>query len=188
MYVQHWTQRLLLGAALTVISLGALGAELAGKVVAIADGDTLTILDRNDRQHRIRLAAIDAPERGQPHWKASKQFLAGRAFSQWVSVKYGRADRYGRLVGRVLRDGQDINLEMVLGGAAWFYRKYEGTLGRPRPGAALEVARKQTGEGHLALHLKKSISFLGASLWSLLRPGGGCRLCCVAWGSGSTGT
>ena len=111
-------QRLLLGAALTVISLGALGAELAGKVVAIADGDTLTILDRNDRQHRIRLAAIDASERGQPHWKASKQFLADRAFSQWVSVKYGKADRYGRLVGRVLRDGQGINLEMVLGGAA----------------------------------------------------------------------
>jgi hypothetical protein len=38
--------------------------ELTGKVVKIADGDTLTILDGSNEQHRIRLAGIDAPEKG----------------------------------------------------------------------------------------------------------------------------
>jgi endonuclease YncB( thermonuclease family) len=42
---------------------------VTGKVVRVADGDTLTILDAGKRQHRIRLVDIDAPERGQPFGK-----------------------------------------------------------------------------------------------------------------------
>jgi endonuclease YncB( thermonuclease family) len=36
---------------------------LTGKVVKIADGDTLTVLDGANAQHKIRLAGIDAPEK-----------------------------------------------------------------------------------------------------------------------------
>lgn len=128
MDIQHWTQCLLAGAAVAVISLGAQGAELVGKVIAIADGDTITVLDADRRQHKVRLQAIDAPEKGQEHWRASKQQLAGRVFSQQVTVEYSKADRYGRIVGRVLRDGEDINLELLRGGAAWFYRRYAKEL------------------------------------------------------------
>jgi endonuclease YncB( thermonuclease family) len=39
---------------------------LEGRVVAVADGDTITLLDRNRQQHKIRLAGIDAPEKAQP--------------------------------------------------------------------------------------------------------------------------
>jgi endonuclease YncB( thermonuclease family) len=38
--------------------------ELTGKVVSVADGDTLTVLDADKVQHRIRLHGIDAPEKG----------------------------------------------------------------------------------------------------------------------------
>ncbi len=38
---------------------------LTGKVVKITDGDTLYVLDANNKQHKIRLAGIDAPERRQ---------------------------------------------------------------------------------------------------------------------------
>lgn len=37
--------------------------KLSGKVIKVADGDTITILDSKKKQHKTRLAGIDAPER-----------------------------------------------------------------------------------------------------------------------------
>lgn len=128
MDIQHWTQCLLAGAAFAVISLGAQGAELVGKVIAIADGDTITVLDAEQRQYKVRLQGIDAPEKGQDYWRASKQHLGEMLFAQQVTVEYRKKDRYGRLVGFVSRNGRDINREQIASGAAWFYRKYAREL------------------------------------------------------------
>lgn len=144
--VQLWAQRLFAGVALAVICAGVQGAALVGRVIAIADGDTITVLDGANTQHRIRLSGIDAPERGQDRWRASKQYLSNRVFSQHVTIEYDKTDRYGRLVGRVLRDGQDINLELLEVGGAWFYWKYAEELPvelrRSYP-AAEKAAREQ---------------------------------------------
>ena len=35
---------------------------LIGRVIRVADGDTLTVLDAANNQHKIRLQGIDAPE------------------------------------------------------------------------------------------------------------------------------
>ena len=43
---------------------------VSGKVVSISDGDTFTLLDDKNVQHKIRLAEIDAPENSQPFGKA----------------------------------------------------------------------------------------------------------------------
>ena len=51
----------------------ALAYEITGRVVGVADGDTLTILDATNTQHKIRLADIDAPESGQPYGNRAKQ-------------------------------------------------------------------------------------------------------------------
>ncbi|MDP3842593.1 MAG: thermonuclease family protein [Oxalobacteraceae bacterium] len=121
-------QRLLLCAAVTALSTLAQGAELVGKVVAIADGDTITLLDAYSRQHKVRLQGIDAPERGQAYWKASKQHLADGVYLRQVVVEYDKKDRYGRIVGHVRHEGRDMNLEQLQAGAAWFYRKYAKEL------------------------------------------------------------
>jgi endonuclease YncB( thermonuclease family) len=84
-------------------------AVLEGLVVAVADGDTLTVLDDTQTQHRIRLSGIDAPEKGQPFGNVSKQNLADAVFQKRVAVEYAKTDRYGRLVGKVLLDGQDLS-------------------------------------------------------------------------------
>ncbi len=60
---------------------------LTGRVVSITDGDTLTVLDARNEQHKIRLSGIDAPERGQPFGTASRDHLGERVFGNHVSYR-----------------------------------------------------------------------------------------------------
>jgi endonuclease YncB( thermonuclease family) len=48
---------------------------IEGNVVNVADGDTITVLDSKKEQHRVRIAGIDAPEKGQPFGNASRKGL-----------------------------------------------------------------------------------------------------------------
>lgn len=100
-------------------------ATLEGRVVGVADGDTLTVLDKGRRQHKIRLAGIDAPEKRQDFGQRSKQSLSELAYRQDVLVDISKQDRYGRSVGKVLRGGVDVNLEQVRRGLAWHYKEYQ---------------------------------------------------------------
>ena len=98
---------------------------LAGRVVRIADGDTITVLDATNTQYRIRLSGIDAPELHQAFGSRSKQNLSDWVFGKDVTVEYYKTDQYGRLVGKIIVNGQDINLEQVKAGMAWHYKEYE---------------------------------------------------------------
>ncbi len=97
---------------------------LTGRVVAIVDGDTLTVLDGSNTQYKIRLAGIDAPEKHQPFGSKSQSHLAALAFGQNVTANCGKTDRYRRQVCKILVNGQDINLEQVKAGMAWWYHAY----------------------------------------------------------------
>ena len=55
--------------------------------VAIADGDTLTVLTASRQQHEIRLAEIDAPEKSQPFGTKSKQSLSDLCFGKEAEVR-----------------------------------------------------------------------------------------------------
>ena len=54
---------------------------LDGRVVEVADGDTLTVLDAQKKTHKIRLLGIDAPEKAQAFGQKSKESLSGLALS-----------------------------------------------------------------------------------------------------------
>ena len=101
---------------------------LEGRIVGIADGDTITILDASNMQYKIRLAGIDAPEKKQDFGNVSKRSLSDMVFNQQVKVDWDKSDRYGRLVGKVLLNGKDVNLEQIRLGMAWYYRKYKNEL------------------------------------------------------------
>ena len=94
-----------------------------GKVVKIADGDTLTLLV-DSKQLKIRLSDIDTPERKQPFGTKAKQALPDLAFSRRAQVVEVTVDRYGRIVGRVYVDDVDVNRELMAQGFAWVYRRY----------------------------------------------------------------
>ena len=92
---------------LVVVWVPAFADTLTGKVVKVADGDTITVLDNTNTHHRIRLQGIDAPEKGQPFGNASRKHLASLVAGKEVTVKWNKRDRYRRIVGFVFVDGHD---------------------------------------------------------------------------------
>ena len=102
----------------------AFGANLDGRVVGVHDGDTITVLDATKILHKIRLSGIDAPELKQAFGTRAKQYLSKWVFNRQVVVEWEKRDRYGRIIGVVIVDGQDMNLELVAAGMAWWYRGY----------------------------------------------------------------
>ena len=95
------------------------------KVVGVHDGDTITGLEEDQKQFKIRLDAIDAPELGMPFGQASRKALSEKVFGKMVVVIVKTKDRYGRTVGHVLLDKRDMNLEMIEEGMAWHYAHYD---------------------------------------------------------------
>ena len=98
---------------------------LQGKVVSVADGDTITVLDAEKNQHKIRLQGIDAPEKAQAFGAKSKQALYEMVHGKTVQVSFEKSDKYGRILGKVLLDGQDICHQQIKAGLAWHYKKYQ---------------------------------------------------------------
>ena len=125
--------------ALWIMVTSVLATTLVGRVVKIADGDTLTMLV-DDREEKIRLSDIDTPERKQPYGTRAKQALAELTFGKTISVETTKRDRYGRVIGRVTVDGIDVNAELVRLGYAWVYRRYSNDGGLLR---LEEIARSE---------------------------------------------
>lgn len=111
--------------ALLLLAVPAAAQEiLAGRVIGVHDGDTLTLVTADHMQHKIRLSGIDAPELGQPWGTRARQALAELVFGQYVEVETSKRDRYRREIGKVVHTGRDINLALVGAGMAWWYRAY----------------------------------------------------------------
>lgn len=117
--MKYWLLALLL--VVTTVQAG----TFTGRVVGVADGDTITVLDSTNTQHKIRLAGIDAPEKSQAFGQVSKESLSDLVFDKQVTIDWHKQDRYGRTVGKVLVNGVDANLEQIKRGLAWFYKKYQ---------------------------------------------------------------
>ena len=116
--------RKILAAVLFALSCQvALANEFQGRIVGVSDGDTITVLDAKNQQHKVRLAGIDAPEKSQAFGQASKKQLSELVFGKAVVVEWQKLDRYGRVVGKVLLDGFDVCLEQIRKGMAWHYKK-----------------------------------------------------------------
>lgn len=118
---------------LLTLWIGAAHAEaLSGKVIHVADGDTITILS-GGVAHRVRLAGIDAPEKGQAFGNRSRQNLAQIAHGKDATLQCHKTDRYRRNVCKVwVRPADcptcghtlDVGLAQIAAGLAWWYREY----------------------------------------------------------------
>ena len=116
-----------------------LADTIQGKVIKIADGDTVTIVDESGKKHRVRLAGMDAPEKDQAYGDVSTQGLVELVSGKTVTIKYEKRDLYKRIVGKILVDppGEvfcmaldcvkkiDAGLEQIKFGLAWHYKFYQ---------------------------------------------------------------
>ncbi|WP_313397406.1 thermonuclease family protein [Acinetobacter variabilis] len=100
------------------------------QVVRVLDGDTIDVvtLPANvltyETPMRIRFANIDAPEKSQPYGMQSRAILSAAIDGKRVDINISAQDKYGRFIGTVMLNGQNINRYMVVTGSAWVYRQY----------------------------------------------------------------
>ena len=116
----------------------------------MSDGDTITVLDASKVQHKVRLAGIDAPEKGQAFGNRSKENLSRLAFDKTVAAHCHKKDRYGWAVCKVMRGATDANLEQVRAGMAWWYREYAKEQS-PEDRVSYAVAEEHARAGRIGL-------------------------------------
>lgn len=109
------------------------------QVVSVIDGDTIKVLIDN-KETKVRLKHIDAPEKKQDFYQNSKSFLSKKVFGKYVILKYTGKDRYGRILAEVFCDSKNINLLMVEEGLAWHYKKFSKDI---RYARREEIARNK---------------------------------------------
>ncbi len=112
-------------AALTVACLQADAATRrtqSGVVTYVVDGDTVWVqIGAQNKPLKVRLQGIDAPEICQAGGAAAQAALKGRVMGQAVTVTSSAHDDFGRTVGTVYLDGQDVGRWLVGNGHAWVY-------------------------------------------------------------------
>jgi endonuclease YncB( thermonuclease family) len=107
----------------------------SGRVVAVNDGDTVTVLDTANQSHVLRLVGIDAPEQLQAFGQKSKTSLAALVFNRDVDVLGEKPDRKWGTVAKIMVANtncnapscpkvNDVGLMQVTTGMAWWYRRY----------------------------------------------------------------
>ena len=99
-------------------------SSFTGQTIDVADGDTITVLNQNNESVKIRLGGIDCPESSQVYGNNAKQFVVSKVSGKRVRIVPDTIDRYGRTVGIVLINGENLNEQIVANGHGWVYRKY----------------------------------------------------------------
>ena len=107
-------------------------ADFNAQVVRIIDGDTIDVLDSNGKKLRIRLLGIDTPEQKQQFGYESTLYLKKIINRMPITIistpdknKPYTLDYYKRILGKIILNGNDINLEMIKKGMAWHFKKYK---------------------------------------------------------------
>ena len=123
---------------------------IEGKVINVHDGDTVTVLDQNDKKFHIRLQGIDAPELKQEYGAVSQDNLSRLVLGKQVSIFWNKVDKYRRTVGTIMLDGHDMNILQVKAGLAWHFKKYADEQ-EPQDRVTYAAAEQQARAAKLGL-------------------------------------
>lgn len=120
------------------------GEVWQGKCVAVADGDTATVLLEDNTEAKLRFWGIDAPEKSQDFGQVSKKRLSDLIYDKPVRVEVQDKDRYSRYVAKVYQGNVYVNERMVKDGLAWHYKQYAP---KDKELAAAEQGARQSKKG-----------------------------------------
>lgn len=111
------------------------------------DGDTVLLVPEGSAQAiRLRLQDIDAPERCQNGGEAARDALMDLVHRRTVQYAIRAEDSYGRQIGRLQVQAQDVGAELVRRGWAWAYSYRTGR----GPHAALQRQAQRERRGVFA--------------------------------------
>ena len=115
----------LLSAWILVFSLPTFALE----ITYFYDGDTVKIVVAGF-EYKLRITDIDAPERNQAYGKKSRRALMQLCSGASIYASIGGTDKYGRRLGRLRCNNQDVSTYMIQNGHAWFNERYsmDGSL------------------------------------------------------------
>jgi endonuclease YncB( thermonuclease family) len=116
---------------------------LNGTVVGVTDGDTITLLDSNKKQYKVRLEGIDAPESNQAFGTQAKKRLSELIFGKSVQIISSGKGKYQRHLGDIYLNDRWINKTLIEEGLAWHYDQYSDS----KELAAAHAKAKASGKG-----------------------------------------
>ncbi|MBL3654879.1 thermonuclease family protein [Fulvivirga sediminis] len=100
--------------------------EFSGKVINVIDGNTLEVLSEDNETIKVLLSEVDCPEEGQRFSEEARRFTMKLALKKKVTVELKGKDRWGnKLAVVVLKNGVNLNNELVSKGLAWAYKAEE---------------------------------------------------------------
>lgn len=103
--------------------------QWSGVVTYVVDGDSVRVRPlQGGKPVSVRLDGIDAPEICQTGGDMARDALKRRVLGLQVVIEGKSRDDYGRLLARIMLDGDDVGARMVNSGHAWSYR-YRGSGG-----------------------------------------------------------
>jgi hypothetical protein len=114
-------RRIVIAVVLPIAAVATAAEPKTWRVVSVHDGDTVRCLDDGNREHKVRLSGIDAPETGQPFGTVSRDHLRQLVLRREVVVHDLGQDKYRRTLARLEVDGKDVATAMVAAGLAWHY-------------------------------------------------------------------
>lgn len=98
--------------------------KITGRIVKVTDGDTVTLLTQDNRQIKIRLDGIDAPERKQDYGTKATLYVRRLCEGKTVTVIKTGTDRYKRTLGILYVGNLNVNEYLVRKGLAWHYKQF----------------------------------------------------------------
>jgi endonuclease YncB( thermonuclease family) len=102
--------------------LAAVLEQFTGRVISVADGDTITVLTQDKQHVKIRLYGISCPKSGQPFGARAKQVTSDAVFGKNVTVQPMGTERHDQVAAIVSIPGdRPLHESLVSGGMAWVY-------------------------------------------------------------------
>jgi endonuclease YncB( thermonuclease family) len=128
---------------------GSAERTLHGRLIRVQDGDSFLLRGADGARRRIRIAGIDAPEKGQPYAETAGDHLATLLADRPLRLAVIKTDPFGRLVAEVWNGEADVGLALLEAGLAWHFKRYAAEQAAPQRQryAAAEQRARDDGIG-----------------------------------------